>query len=216
MVVAAGGRDGTQDGFGEKSVSRGIRFKIEPRGLSREAAIEYLGIEATRFDALVEVGALPRPILFLGKIWDRHALDAYRGRRLPVIGGDEYARIVVEAEKRAIRNAPGNEWMSAQDNDLGTRWCRVYFIRGGGLVKIGYSECPTSRMADLQAGSPIKLELLGTIRGQRGTEEALHKKFSHLRKHGEWFRLTKEIQAFIDTHCQSPANDNAESHASAA
>lgn len=49
---------------------------IEPRGLRRPAAANYMGISPTHFDKLVEDGKLPRPKK-LGRctVWDRHQLD---------------------------------------------------------------------------------------------------------------------------------------------
>jgi len=49
---------------------------LPPRGLSREAAAEYLGIGTTKFDEMVADGRMPKPIHVDGRrIWDRRALD---------------------------------------------------------------------------------------------------------------------------------------------
>jgi predicted DNA-binding transcriptional regulator AlpA len=57
---------------------------LPPRGLSREAAAQYVGIGVGMFDRMVRGGRLPRPIRIGGrKIWDRvsldDALDAFSG-----------------------------------------------------------------------------------------------------------------------------------------
>lgn len=48
-----------------------------PRGLSREAAAEYVGVSPTKFDQLVKDRRMPSPKRVDGRvIWDRHALDS--------------------------------------------------------------------------------------------------------------------------------------------
>jgi predicted DNA-binding transcriptional regulator AlpA len=48
-----------------------------PRGLSRQAAAEYIGVGTTLFDAMVKDGRMPRPFRVGARvIWDRQRLDA--------------------------------------------------------------------------------------------------------------------------------------------
>ena len=44
----------------------------------------------------------------------------------------------------------------------------------------------------------LPMKLIGTVRGDRRLEKALHKRFDHLRVRGEWFWATPELLAFID------------------
>lgn len=49
---------------------------LVPRGMSRSAAAEYIGISATKFDELVGDGRMPKPkCIGSRKVWDRHAVD---------------------------------------------------------------------------------------------------------------------------------------------
>ena len=64
-----------------------------------------------------------------------------------------------------------------------------------GLVKIGKSINPSSRMVGLQTGAGIKPVLLLVI--NKDIERKLHKQFSHLNAFGEWFRDDGSISAFI-------------------
>lgn len=75
----------------------------------------------------------------------------------------------------------------------------VYFIEAVGLarVKIGYSDNPEKRLAQLSTGSPVELRIMRTVAGGQELEKQLHAKFDHLRIDGEWFHLTKELQVFI-------------------
>lgn len=53
-----------------------LPLSLPPRGLSREEAAAYVGIGATKFDALVADGRMPPPKRIDGRrVWDRVALD---------------------------------------------------------------------------------------------------------------------------------------------
>lgn len=48
-----------------------------PRGLSREEAARYIGVGATKFDAMVADGRMPRPKRIDGRVvWDRLRIDS--------------------------------------------------------------------------------------------------------------------------------------------
>lgn len=91
-----------------------------------------------------------------------------------------------QAAKAAARNHPD-------------RRERVYFIRAQtlGLIKIGVAGDLDKRLAGLQCGSPDKLEVIGTIVGENKLERELHKRFAHLRQHGEWFSPGEDLLAYI-------------------
>ncbi len=49
---------------------------MNPRGLSRIPASEYVGCSPRKFDAMVADGAMPRPrMIGAKKVWDRVELD---------------------------------------------------------------------------------------------------------------------------------------------
>jgi predicted DNA-binding transcriptional regulator AlpA len=49
---------------------------LPPRGLSRAAAAQYVGIGQTKFDELVADGKMPRPFsIGARKLWDLRALN---------------------------------------------------------------------------------------------------------------------------------------------
>lgn len=75
----------------------------------------------------------------------------------------------------------------------------VYFVRATGLdlIKIGTTDTLTKRVDALRAASPAPLELLKHIAGDVRRETTIHRQFKHLRSHGEWFRATDELVAFI-------------------
>lgn len=74
----------------------------------------------------------------------------------------------------------------------------VYFISDGESIKIGYSGSALLRLDALQSSSSKRLTLLGTITGTMEDEKRLHRKFDAIRLHGEWFRATPELLAFIE------------------
>jgi hypothetical protein len=90
------------------------------------------------------------------------------------------------------------------------RW--VYFAAGvgTGMVKIGAAEHPASRLATLQAGSPVLLDLLAIEAGGIARERRLHCMFGQQRSHAEWFRLDGDLIRYIVTlHGQHEENLNA-------
>lgn len=76
----------------------------------------------------------------------------------------------------------------------------VYFISRGhnGPVKIGWTSHLMRRWGQLQAAEREETFLMGWIRGgTRADERAMHKRFSHLRIQGEWFRQDSELLSFM-------------------
>ena len=62
---------------------------LPPRGLSREAAAEYIGVSPRKFDELVAAARVAKPIHVDGRrIWDRHALDRGFDQSFDALGGD--------------------------------------------------------------------------------------------------------------------------------
>lgn len=64
-------------------------------------------------------------------------------------------------------------------------------------VKIGVSDNPEARLADLQVGSPVPLLLLWRTPGGQRLESALHDYFAPYRLHGEWFDFGEENPAAL-------------------
>lgn len=75
----------------------------------------------------------------------------------------------------------------------------VYFAQcvSTSLVKIGYTRDPDRRMQELKTASPGGVTLLAYYRGGRSDEKALHDRFADLRRHGEWFEPTLEMDTII-------------------
>lgn len=59
-----------------RRVGAALHPNLPPRGLSREAASEYVGVSASKFDMLVADGRMPKAVAVDGRrVWDRLALD---------------------------------------------------------------------------------------------------------------------------------------------
>jgi hypothetical protein len=71
----------------------------------------------------------------------------------------------------------------------------VYFIAAERLhlVKIGRASNVSARLRQLRQIIPLRLALLGTVPGGAAVEAALHRRFAHLREHGEWFRAGEDL-----------------------
>lgn len=80
----------------------------------------------------------------------------------------------------------------------------MYFIQGEATkaFKIGISISPEERLCQLQSYSPDVLNIIAVIGPMdwfhaRDRETQLHRKFTHLRMHGEWFSCGDEIIDYI-------------------
>lgn len=74
----------------------------------------------------------------------------------------------------------------------------IYFILcNKEFIKIGYSQDPTSRLADLQVANPYELTMLGKFPGTKWHEKKLHGMFSKYIVRGEWFKSCDDIVTFV-------------------
>ena len=82
----------------------------------------------------------------------------------------------------------------------------VYFIiaREVGRVKIGRAGNVATRFGSIQTSCPVPVTLERLIEGGKPEEAELHRRFAHLRRHGEWFELTGELEAFMETLPRPP------------
>lgn len=64
-------------------------------------------------------------------------------------------------------------------------------------VKFGLSSDPVSRMADLQIGCPVMLELLSFCDGTYPVEQAIHQFLADSWHHGEWFSRNEKVIGVI-------------------
>ena len=75
---------------------------------------------------------------------------------------------------------------------------RVYFIQAENVaIKIGFTLDVERRFKRMQMDCPIKLYLIGMIKGERSLESKIHKKFKKHRKRGEWFEIHESIVKYI-------------------
>jgi hypothetical protein len=79
-----------------------------------------------------------------------------------------------------------------------SRFCSVYLIRAAtGQVKIGRSAKPERRIAGIQTGSPVRVELVHAWKMKTAeavaVERALHRLFKWARVSGEWHAIDYEI-----------------------
>lgn len=76
----------------------------------------------------------------------------------------------------------------------------VYLVQAhpSGRVKIGYSANVDRRLRSLQTGSPEQLKLVSVLDLDRAGENEIHKRFMHLRVHGEWFE--PEVLDLLDEY----------------
>lgn len=77
----------------------------------------------------------------------------------------------------------------------------IYFVQAEiiGRIKIGYASQATlsRRLSCLGVASPVSLNLLVVVRGDRVREKVLHDRFSHARVRGEWFDPKPDLVRYI-------------------
>ena len=84
----------------------------------------------------------------------------------------------------------------------------IYFFKEDEMnsVKIGISYNVSERLSQIQMCAPQTISCAGVMPGNLLMESEIHDKFSHLRIHGEWFRLDEELSEFIKNRtCQEMA-----------
>lgn len=77
----------------------------------------------------------------------------------------------------------------------------VYFMKpvsAAGPIKIGHSSEPLHRLSRYLYWSPVILEIVATIEGDRPLERAFHAAFAETRLHHEWFGVSDSLLATID------------------
>lgn len=78
----------------------------------------------------------------------------------------------------------------------------VYLIQGegGGPIKVGYAKDPEKRLAVLQPGSPVKLQLVDFVLSpERAFDLQIHAALpAEHRSHGEWFHPTERVLQVLD------------------
>jgi DNA-binding XRE family transcriptional regulator len=74
----------------------------------------------------------------------------------------------------------------------------IYFIKQSDYVKIGFTNRFKTRLNQLQVSSPVKLEVLAIIEGDKTDEKIMHEMFKHISTNGEWFIYCDELKQYID------------------
>lgn len=79
----------------------------------------------------------------------------------------------------------------------------LYLIKSNEFYKIGIANNVSSRLAQLQTGSPITLEVVLCFEFGNATpvEQSLHQRFSDQRGNGEWFRLASSDVYDLSSIC---------------
>src|SRR5690606_12276565 len=133
------------------------------------------------------------------------APGAVRRRRarhggLPRLGGD-----VPRGSGRAVAGDPGAHAGAGArlgERDGGVKHDPIIYYVGARevrRVKIGTTTNLRARMSQLRAQSIDRLELLASEPGGYADERLRHELFAHVRRHGEWFEWTEEIDDWIST-----------------
>ena len=185
-------------------VSRGSQRKaiVAVRGLlfappKQRASDGIFGTEAARRDAPLQMDAADAPSLQVPFVTRATAILRAASAELEAIAppGDEAAARLVAA----VRELADELAIDCSD-EAGGAETLVYFIEavGADRVKIGVAADPALRMQQLQTSSGHPLALIGSIRGGRAVERALHTRYAAFRISGEWFYLSRYVRSGIE------------------
>lgn len=123
----------------------------------------------------------------------------YRSTRTEVLAKAKAVLAVFQLPENAITLPPRPQ----------PKFSSVYFIGGDtGAIKIGFAKNVMTRLAALQANSPIPLRVLVSGPGTLKDERIYHARFAAHRLHGEWFERHPDILAEIDRLSPTPSQGN--------
>lgn len=78
---------------------------------------------------------------------------------------------------------------------------KIYFIKCGDSIKIGFSKNPWARCSMLKTGMPEEPILLGYFNGSLVDEKKLHSRFSSIKVNREWYKATDDLLDTIAVLC---------------
>jgi hypothetical protein len=94
-----------------------------------------------------------------------------------------------------VRKGPGSPTPASINS--GKREMSVYFIKAGGLIKIGFTRNLSARLLSLQTGNGHQLEQLAVVDGSIRDEGDLRMILAQFRVRGEWFKDCMEVRLVI-------------------
>ncbi|MGY3393474.1 hypothetical protein ACVWW6_006065 [Bradyrhizobium sp. USDA 3311] len=162
------------------------------------------------------VQRLPKPNGFFTWYWSASQISrlstGFQPRSVRLWHGiGEPAQVELEQVEARARQLTLDleDWLAQPDRKVRSARGSIYVIKAGENVKIGFSKDVQQRQRQLQTFFPFQLELLLSMPGSALTERQLHRRFKCSRVTGEWFRLTPDIEAFVQeknnvrTACQN-------------
>lgn len=82
----------------------------------------------------------------------------------------------------------------------------IYLIQSleEGYYKIGISKHPQKRLKELQTGNSSELKLIETYQSDYANqiETALHNRYHHMNKEGEWFDMSIQEESSFINECK--------------
>jgi predicted GIY-YIG superfamily endonuclease len=86
----------------------------------------------------------------------------------------------------------------------------IYLIQSleNSYYKIGISKNPSKRIEQLQTGNPVQLKLIEIYQSEFANliENTLQRKYNYLKKEGEWFDLSIQIETKFTEECKHIEN----------
>ena len=118
--------------------------------------------------------------------------------RLLILQSDSTEPAVLEEKLQVLKILESGEWKEYLHKPKKELEC-VYFLLDTvqKVVKIGYTTNIDARFNSLQSGNVNALKILASVPGGQKLERQFHKRLSHLRVRGEWFKDGTELRNLI-------------------
>ena len=85
----------------------------------------------------------------------------------------------------------------------------IYLAKSGDYYKIGYSGSVEARLRELQVGNPLPVTLIDSWQGDKSDESGIHQHLKDKQIRGEWFYLSEDDLAWLESVKKVPAQDAA-------
>ena len=118
--------------------------------------------------------------------------------RMQILSSDSNEPAVLEEKIKVLQIFESEQWREYLPKSKKEVEC-VYFVLETvqKVVKIGYTANIDARFSGLRTANVNPLKILAVVPGGQKLEHQLHKRLSHLRVRGEWFKDCAELRKVL-------------------
>lgn len=231
LLVNSHGRAWSADALGKRFGEVARHAKIEHVEAGEEARAKHLhDLRGTFVTHLCRAGLTdeeianivawsPQNVSRIRRVYvDDAAVVVAIGRRISAAGGGGTTIITPEPVKSPVKSLGEPPYFTGKPTSRKSTESNIvkigkvadkgfiYFIgEDDGPIKIGFSQRPRGRVANLSTASHRSLKLLALQAGDTDLEKEYHNRFSAHRIKGEWFARHQELEELIERLAADPS-----------